>query len=120
MTRPSRPVPAQRLEVRKIVVTVANKNINFGNILHFATGRFNHGLEVTQYLFVLSHEITIENIAFGVTAGLAGQEEELSARDEDAMAEAAGTYQLWWVDDSFLHDYLPLSFKAKRLLVASP
>src|SRR5207302_8102187 len=100
--------PAQRLEVRKIVVTVANKNINFGNILHCATGRFNHSLEVTQYLFVLSHEITIKNVAFGVTAGLASQEEELAARDENAMAEAPWACQLWWVDDSFLHDYLPL------------
>src|SRR5438270_13659502 len=96
---------AQRLEVRKIVVTVTNKNIDLGNILHFATGRFNHSFEVLQYLFVLPYQVARGNVALCIAAGLSGQKKELSARDENAMAEASRSRQLRRIDDGLLHEY---------------
>jgi insertion element IS1 protein InsB len=65
--------PAQRLEMSKIVVTVAHKNIDLHDILHLSPGRLDHHLEIVQYLLILSRQVSRrDNAALGVAAGLPG------------------------------------------------
>src|SRR5579875_3211342 len=93
----------QGLEVREVVVAVAYINSNFGNILHGATRRFDHRLQVAQNLLVLPHQVSCHDIAFRVTTGLTGKEEKLSTCDEYTMAEASWPGQPGRIDDRFLH-----------------
>src|SRR6266566_3328554 len=78
---------AQGLEMGKVVVAVAHKNSDFHDVLHLPTGCFDYCLEVTKHLFVLGDKITwCHNIAFSIAACLPGQEQELPARYENAVA----------------------------------
>src|SRR5579884_489256 len=93
----------QGLEVREVVVAVAYKNIDFGNILHSAARRLDHRLKIAQNLFILAYQVSVYDIAFRVTTGLTGQEEKLPTRDEHTMAEASWPGQRGRIDDRFLH-----------------
>src|SRR5713101_9917341 len=88
----------------EVVITVAHKNSDFHDVLHFPTGSFDYCLEVAQHLFILSNKIAWRhNIAFSIAASLPGQEEELPSRYENAVTEATRACQDRWVNDSFSH-----------------
>src|SRR3989442_13642686 len=104
----------------KIVVAVTDKDGDLCDILHLPASCFDHGLEIVQYLLVLGHQVAWRgNLTFGVAAGLPGQEEETSSCDEDAVTEPARARQCWWVDDSFVHSYLPVNSGLSFALNAS-
>src|SRR5947209_2284877 len=63
----------QLFEVSKIVIAVADKNCDPGNILHLSTCGFDHCLEVAQDLLVLGYQVSWrDDAAFSIAAGLPG------------------------------------------------
>src|SRR5690348_16866398 len=98
---------AQGFEVCKIVIPIANKNIQFRNVLHCSTSGFDHSLKIAKGLFELSHQISWGgNLPIAIAAGLPGQEKQTTPRNENTMTKSKGARQGWWIDDRFFHNML--------------
>src|SRR5579884_654265 len=110
------------LQVRLVIVAVANEDGDFHDILQCAACCLDDCLQVAQHLLVLRNQIASNNIALRVAARLPGQEEQATAGSQNAMTEASGPGQRWRIDDfSYSHrlSYLPVNFGFSFALNAS-